>query len=214
MFQTTSKELTEFLQPGKSPILVYGEAATGKTCLCLMAAIEAAKKGKVIYIDTEGGFNTERISQICPDFEGYLGNIFLIRARSFKEQHAIMQNLEKTPNVSLIVLDTLGNHFRALFRNHRELAEGCLKKQLVLLSKKAEEGVNVLIATQVYTDLKSGRIEPIGGNLLKSFCEEALFLNQKKITRSPIREIVMEKPERKRNNFEIQNSGICMKIRL
>ena len=45
---------------------IYGPAGSGKTNICVIAAINVAKNGgKVIFIDTEGGFSAERAKQIC-----------------------------------------------------------------------------------------------------------------------------------------------------
>jgi RecA/RadA recombinase len=44
---------------------LYGEAGSGKTNICLQAAVECARKGKkVIFIDSEG-FSPERFLQIA-----------------------------------------------------------------------------------------------------------------------------------------------------
>ena len=51
--------------------VIYGEAASGKTNFCLMAAVSQAKKGnKVIYVDTEGGFSVERVKQLIGKVNG------------------------------------------------------------------------------------------------------------------------------------------------
>ncbi|MBU1203977.1 MAG: hypothetical protein KKG60_02825 [Nanoarchaeota archaeon] len=211
MLKTTNPQLTEFLNLNNGPTLIYGEAATGKTCLCLMAAIENAKTGKVIYIDTEGGFSIDRIEQIFPHYAAILKNIFFIRAKSFKQQHKIIQNLEKTGKLSLIIMDTIGNHLRPLFRNHKELATTCLKKQLRVMEQKAKQDIPILLTTQVYTNITANKIEPVGGNLLKSFCPSIIRLEQdKRNTRIPARIFTIEKPKLKTTQFEIQNSGITI----
>ena len=48
--------------------VVYGGAGTGKTNLCMAAAVSQAKKGnKVLFIDSEGGFSVERARQLAPE---------------------------------------------------------------------------------------------------------------------------------------------------
>jgi DNA repair protein RadB len=43
----------------------YGGPGSGKTNLCMIVAVSQAKKGnKVIFIDTEGGFSSERVKQL------------------------------------------------------------------------------------------------------------------------------------------------------
>ena len=46
--------------------VIYGGSGTGKTNLCLLAAVSQAAKGKkVIFVDTEGGFSVERVKQLA-----------------------------------------------------------------------------------------------------------------------------------------------------
>ena len=77
--------------------VIYGGPGTGKTNFCLLAAVSQAKKGnKVLYIDTEGGFSSERVKQIAgEENEKVLGNILLLKPTSFDEQRAIFQDLNK-----------------------------------------------------------------------------------------------------------------------
>jgi len=45
--------------------VIYGGPGSGKTNFCMLAAVSQAKKGnKVIFIDTEGGFSSERVKQL------------------------------------------------------------------------------------------------------------------------------------------------------
>ncbi|MGD9963539.1 MAG: ATPase domain-containing protein, partial [Thermoplasmata archaeon] len=61
---------------GGAITLLFGEAGTGKTNICLQVARNVASQGKkVIYIDTEG-VSLERLRQICADeFEEVMKNI-------------------------------------------------------------------------------------------------------------------------------------------
>ena len=57
---------------------VYGPAGSGKTILCLLCAINVARKGKkIIYIDTENSFSLERLKQIALDYKKVLDKIIL-----------------------------------------------------------------------------------------------------------------------------------------
>ena len=44
---------------------VFGAAGTGKSNLAIIAALAAAKRGKVIFIDTESDLSIERAKQIA-----------------------------------------------------------------------------------------------------------------------------------------------------
>ena len=65
--------LDAFLEGGYDTDIVttiYGPSGTGKTNLCILAAVTVALNGKkVIFIDTEGGIAVERIKQITPRYD-------------------------------------------------------------------------------------------------------------------------------------------------
>src|SRR3989344_4810309 len=93
-----SYDLNKFLHGGYETDIVsviYGSSGTGKTNLCLLAAVSQAKKGnKVIYIDTEGGFSVERIKQLSPEApEKVLKNILLLKPTNFQEQKESFKTL-------------------------------------------------------------------------------------------------------------------------
>ena len=67
--------------------------------------------GRVIYIDTEGGFSTQRMSQLTPDIGQVLGKMQLIEPKDFKEQGDIIRSLEKK-GADLIVLDSAAALYR------------------------------------------------------------------------------------------------------
>ena len=73
---------------------VYGPAGSGKTTTCLLAAVSAAaakenKDKKIVFIDTEGGFSTERLQQIAgtaADVKKVMEKIMLLKVTTFAEQ--------------------------------------------------------------------------------------------------------------------------------
>src|SRR3989344_1535435 len=93
--------------------LVYGESATGKTTLCLQIAGEKAIKSKVVFIDTENGFSLERFKQIYPeDYKERLNNINLARVSNFDEQCKVFDTIKNVKKVDLVIVDTIGMHYR------------------------------------------------------------------------------------------------------
>jgi DNA repair protein RadB len=138
-----SYDLNKFLQGGYENDVVsvlYGESGSGKTNLCLIAAVSQAKKGnKVVFVDTEGGFSVERVKQLVGDtaesisavpqtsgevrgYKDVLKNIFLLKPTSFKEQkESFVKLLEYLKNeISLIVVDGLTILYRLDFADARE----------------------------------------------------------------------------------------------
>ena len=54
MIKTGTEELDNFLENYKGLTTLYGEGGSGKTTLCMLAAIEQALNNKkVLYLDTE-----------------------------------------------------------------------------------------------------------------------------------------------------------------
>src|SRR6056297_3215505 len=69
--------------------MIAGPPASGKTNFSILVACSQAKKGnKVLYIDTEGGFSSERVKQIVgkENMDKILENIILAEPASFLEQ--------------------------------------------------------------------------------------------------------------------------------
>src|SRR3989338_8655883 len=111
----------------------YGGPGSGKTNLCIIVAVSEAKKGnKVIFIDTEGGFSTERVKQLFLSkldgdismnltLEQVLANILVLKPTNFKEQKQHFDQLLKyvKEQVSLIIVDGMTMLYRLDFADAR-----------------------------------------------------------------------------------------------
>ncbi|MEK6926661.1 MAG: DNA repair and recombination protein RadB [Nanoarchaeota archaeon] len=210
--------------------MIAGSPGSGKTNFAILAACSQAKHGKkVIFIDTEGGFSSERARQIVGDnYEKILKNILLLEPKSFDEQKQSFQQLLKhlrKDQVGLIVVDSMAMLYRlelgdALKSNesakiqevNREVA-----KQMRLLAEIArEEKIAVLITNQVYKgfqseeDWKAGKAREsniVGGDLFKywSKCIIELLLEGSKRKAKLLKHRSL--PE-KELSFEIRNEGV------
>ncbi len=142
--------------PTKSLSLIYGEAETGKTSLAIQCVVNCARKGfKSIYIDNDGTFSYERLSQIASnDYKRISPLIIIIRPNTFDQQAKAIDQLEKVINkkFGLIVLDTLTSLYcveadskKETFAVSREL-----NRQLAVLTQIAKTlGLAVIINSQV-----------------------------------------------------------------
>lgn len=152
----------------------YGGPGSGKTNLCMIAAVSQAKKGnKVIFIDTEGGFSSERVKQLFASkatngnkeeltIEEVLNNILVLRPTNFKEQQQAFDQLLKhiKEQVSLIIVDGITMLYRLDFADARfsendaenmQIVNASLTKQMRLLVEIARKNeIPILVTNQTY----------------------------------------------------------------
>lgn len=191
MISTGNKDLDEFINYNNEITCFYGEHATGKSLLCLLAAIGQLKQNKkVIFLNIGNSFSLERLKQIAgEDYKNLLDNLLLFKIKYFKDQQLKIKSLEKLiekSKASLVVVDCLVFFYRRMVKTRKELSNGMLKSQMRYL-KEISEKVPVLITDEVYTLLKNKSIEPIGGRLIKDNCKLI------KLEKEPWKMIVDEK---------------------
>src|SRR3990167_3359194 len=97
--------------------MLVGPPGSGKTNFCILVSCsQAKKKNKVIFVDTEGGFSSERVKQMVGEgYEEVLGNIFLMEPTDIEEQKKHFLKLLETikkESVSLIIIDGMAMHYR------------------------------------------------------------------------------------------------------
>jgi DNA repair protein RadB len=214
---TGTEALDSFLEGGyeKDAITtIYGPAGAGKTNLALLAAVHTAKQGKkVIYVDTEGGFSVERLKQIAPQHKKILDKIMFLQPTNFTEQKKAFAKLKQAVNnkIGLIIIDTIAMLYR-IERTPEEVHEinRELGSQIGMLNEICrKKNIPVLITNQVYSQFESGRVNMVGGDILKygSKC----LLELQSLT-GGIRKIILKKHRsiqgEKETHFTITKEGI------
>lgn len=156
---------------GGTVTLLYGEGGSGKTNLCLMLAKSAVQSGtKVLYIDTEG-VSMQRLSQIAgTEVETVSKNILFSEPYDMKEQSRLISKgiklLDNKNRIGLIVVDSLTMFFR-MTRTEDGDERRDLNEQLSMLLNAARRfTIPVVVTSQVYTDINTGTIEPLGGHIM------------------------------------------------
>jgi len=184
-FNQPVKELIEEYESGKITIL-YGNSASGITTSCLLAAISCAKQGnKVIYVDTESNFNSERLKQLYfGDIKDILDNIFLIQPKTFKEQHDTILKLKKLcedEKIKLIIVDTIGSKYRVNINNDAKKINKMMVDQLKTLVRIARDlNKIVLMTNQVGAKLDgSDEIKMVGGKMIENMAKVIIELRKK-----------------------------------
>ena len=206
--------------PADGVSLIYGEAETGKTSLAVQCAINCARRGyKSLFIDTDGTFSSERLSQIAEyDYEKISPLIIIMRPTTFQEQVKIMDQLEKmmTKKFGLIVVDTITSLYRVELNDPKEAfaSNRELNRQLAVLTQIAKtRGVAVIVVSQVRSVPLGEKVEmqPVATRVLNYWSDVVLDLKQTGQTR--VIKVLREKhPTIKGTGFcyvKIESMGIC-----
>lgn len=191
--------------------MIYGPGASGKTTFCLCFCVYLAKEGKrVVFIDSENSLSLERVSQIAfgLDLKKILENIVIFKPKNFLEQHKVIINLSKNikkSNISGVVVDTIGFHYRA--QSKEGSLNSYMARQLSDLKYLAtQKKIPIILTNQVYSDIKmDGKINLVGGDMVKNWCSCLIELQKTKNRKALIR-----KPFKKEFFFEIKNQGISI----
>ena len=201
MINTGSEDLNKFLEVYSEITSIYGEAGSGKSTLCLLAAIEQALNNKkVLFLDTEENFSLERFEQLLNNRnKECIKNILILKVKNFNIQHQQVKNLEEIKNISLIIIDSITHHYRRLYSREPELAKGMLGKQLSILNK-ISKNIPILITSQVYSNMNND-VQAVGKDILIKFSKTII-----KLEKNP-RKIINE-TNKKNSNFEITNEEI------
>jgi DNA repair protein RadB len=149
---------------------VFGPAGSGKTTFCMIAAINASKDKKVLYIDTEG-LSVERLTQLAQGQS--VKNILVLKPHTFEEQIKAIENLKQMVNdkIGLVVVDTISMLYRVEVGRKKQPKDiyGELDLQIAYLTEIARRNnIPVLIANQVYSDFEEkDAVKMVGGDMLK-----------------------------------------------
>ncbi|HEV2317201.1 MAG TPA: DNA repair and recombination protein RadB [Thermoplasmata archaeon] len=174
---TGSDPIDRLLEGGLEPdglTEIYGEGGTGKTILCLEAALRVARQDRwVFYIDTEG-VSTERVAQMAGgDADRILRRMLISTPPDLARQEDAVHTTTDLARdgrraVGLIVLDSAVLHYRLTLGTSDE--EGARRRLLAqmadLLGCAVATHVPVLFTNQVWRNVSTGTLEPIGGPFL------------------------------------------------
>ena len=127
MISTGLKKIDNFLSGGIPDgviVDIFGGNGTGKTQLLLQLSINSIKNGgKVLFLDTTGGFRPERILEIQKKSDSninFLNNIIVSRVTNTSEQINSIKNFEEQI-FSLIVIDNITDLFSYEYKNNQSI---------------------------------------------------------------------------------------------
>ena len=171
MIPTGLQQLDKFLSGGIPPSVVvdiYGGSATGKTLLILQLAVNSIKNGgKVLYVDTTGGFRPERVMAIQKasgiNFD-VLGKITVSRVTNTFEQINSLKNL-KCGDFSLIAIDNITDLFSYEYTARESIMEknALFMKYMHELSQIAIANRIPVVVTNMIRNIKGQETENMKG---------------------------------------------------
>lgn len=174
----------------------YGEYSSGKSQICMTLSVmcqakkeEGGLEGGVLYIDTEGTFRPDRVSEIA-SFRGFdprtaLDGIFYARVmdvKSLEESITASLNLIEEKSIRLLIVDSLIAPFRAEFFGRENLQERQQRLNAVLYKLKAISeayGLAVVVTNQVSSNpnpFAGERLRAAGGNIMAHATTHRIFL--------------------------------------
>jgi len=157
-----------------------GENGCGKTQIVHQLAVNCINQLKkdVVWIDTEGTFRFNRIKEMAEDLgldhEHVLERITIGRAYNSEHQMALTEEaITMTPNIGLVIVDSLMSNFRNEFAGRGTLAERqqLIGKHLAFITKQAEMMNFVAVVTNQVAAKPDAMFfgdpnKPIGGNVV------------------------------------------------
>ena len=215
---TGSRPLDDLLGGGlerRTITQIYGEPASGKSTLCLLAAVASLRAGNaVVYIDTEG-FSVERFTQVAGGHAAeFADRLYLFEPIDFTQQGAMIADTEGLLRkkdgapVDLLVMDSA----TALYRTELDLGREAVRKlshhmiKLLGLAKKYD--IPVLITNQIYVDVERDRVSGLGGTALEHISKAIVRLEKRDSVRRAMLRKHRSRPEGISFDFVITEDGI------
>ena len=149
----------------------FGEPASGKSTLCMIAAVACLRAGDpVVYIDSEG-FSIERFRQIAgEDTEKIADRLFLFEPLDFEHQGTMIAEAEKVLKAhkpGLLIMDSATALYRTDLEKGRDALQALTKQMIHLLGYCKRYEIPVIITNQVYMDTGKNTFYGLGGVALE-----------------------------------------------
>jgi DNA repair protein RadB len=195
----------------------YGEPASGKSTLCIIAAVSCLRAGHaVVYIDSEG-FSLERFRQVAgEDTEKIADRLFLFEPLDFEHQGQMIAEVEKVLKAhkpGLLVMDSATALYRTDLEKGRDAMQALTRQMIHLLGYAKRYEIPVIVTNQVYMDTLKNTCYGLGGYALEHISKSIIRLE--KTTSPGLRRARLVKhrsrPEGASFEYEIVEEGIRQK---
>jgi DNA repair protein RadB len=192
----------------------YGEPASGKSTLCMIAAVTCLRASQtVVYIDSEG-FSIERFRQIAgTDTEEIADRLFLFEPFDFEHQGTMIAEAEKilkTKKPGLLVMDSATALYRTDLEKGRDSIQMLTRQMIQLLGYSKRYEIPVIITNQVYMDTMKNTYFGLGGTALEHLSKVIIRLEKTDTHGFRRARLVKHRsqPEGAYFDFEITGNGI------
>jgi DNA repair protein RadB len=160
----------------------FGEPASGKSTLCMIAAVACLRAGHaVVYIDSEG-FSIERFRQIAgEDTEKIADRLFLFEPLDFEHQGTMITEAEKVLKAhkpGLLIMDSATALYRTDLEKGRDALQALTKQMIHLLGYCKRYEIPVIITNQVYMDTGKNTFYGLGGVALEHLSKVIIRLEK------------------------------------
>jgi len=195
----------------------YGSPASGKSTLCMIAAVSCLRAGRsVIFIDSEG-FSIERFRQIAgADTEKLADLLFLFEPVDFEQQGTMIAEADKILKAhkpGLLVMDSATALYRTDLERGRDAMQQLTRQMIQLLGYAKRYELAVIITNQVYMDTTRNTFYGLGGYALEHLSKAIVRLER--LSQPGLRRATLVKhrsqPEGGSFDFEIVQDGIKIK---
>jgi DNA repair protein RadB len=139
---------------------------------------------KVVIIDTDG-FSAERFSQIAGDDAKKLANDLIIyEPVDFQQQYSAIVDIEKlaSTGIGLVIVDSATLFYRFGLMpgddNNANIRRQLVEQMAGLHRLARKFNMVVVITNQVYTDVETGEMHPLGGNLIEHLSKTIIKLEK------------------------------------
>ena len=195
----------------------YGEPASGKSTLCLVAAVACLRSGHAVaWIDSEG-FSTERFRQIAgEDTEKIAERFFLFEPVDFEHQGSMILEVEKVLKAhkpGLLVIDSATALYRTDLEKGRDAMQALTRQMIHLLGYAKRYEIPVIITNQVYMDTVKNTFYGLGGTALEHISKVIVRLEKTETPGLRRARLVKHRsrPEGASFEYEITGDGISVR---
>lgn len=193
-----------------------GEAGSGKSTLCLIAAVAVLRQGDgVIYIDSEG-FSADRFTQIAgADTDAFARRLYIEEPLTFTEQGTMIAHAEallRSGKAKMIVVDSATALYRVEQMETKEALSMLSHQMMVLLALAKRFDVPALITNQVFMDIDRHRLSGLGGTALAHISKAIIRVEKREGFRHAVLLKHRSRPEGDHWDFVITGSGVADRV--